>query len=72
MMVSGLVNEFKNLTYNIPLVNYLYCQSVFAKSWTDVSDGLLKGTAVVHDGQRVGERVQGGEEEGEAHPSGKS
>ena len=46
--------------------------SVVAKSWTDVADGVLEGAAVVHDGQWVGERVQGGEEEAEAHPSGKS
>lgn len=42
--------------------------SVVAKSRTDVPNGLLEGAAVVHDGQRVGERVQGGEEEAKAHP----
>ena len=44
--------------------------SVVARSWTDVLDGLSEGAAVVHDRQRVGERVEGGKEEGEAHPSG--
>ena len=44
--------------------------SVVAQSWADVADGLSEGATVVHDGQRVRERVEGGKEEGKAHPSG--
>ena len=46
--------------------------SVVAQSWADVADGLSEGATVVHDGQRVRERVEGGKEEGKAHPSGEN
>ena len=46
--------------------------SIVAQSWADIPDGLSEGATVVHDGQRVGEGVEGGKEEGKAHPSGEN
>ena len=65
MRLKKFFTDFKTSIFNFEA-------SVVARSWTDVLDGLSEGAAVVHDRQRVGERVEGGKEESEAHPSGEN